>query len=657
MNSKVKIAVMVALLSGCGSQPKVSEEFNAAAKMEQLGQYEEAIAYLDQAIAKDPQRTEYKTKKSELQGRLTSSMLQATEALLANGINTTDDATNISNSVQRASQYFPDRADVRALTGRVDKAISDFYATAGEKMDAVESLLAERQWGEAYFELSDLLEVYPDVEGGQETLARIQNQGLPDIVDKAMTALDGEAIPEAIDLLTIAASIKPNDAEVQRLLEEAEGKNNEDYFRAAIEQRLEERNWEKAESLCEGARRFDGMDEYCDDVRNIVDAGKQKQYLDRARQLFEQGKLIGAFDQYELARAVNMPEYAEQMQSFEQELFSQVESIAKRLEKRNQHGLSWVLMERLNRYESRYNEMKDLEDAINNRIIKKIAVYDLSSPSENENAGIIVANNLISDLFRNSSKDLKILERESLKTILEEMKLTEIGVTDSSAVEIGKIHGIDVAIMGSVLRYSVDKSESSSSKSVRVKVGEKIEDNIDYLNWAAVNRNPTPEQLKTAPVPKIKVPQFERIVYQINTQKKVGFVEISFRIVNSKTGETKNAKTLERSKLFEDTANEGVEEANIALDPMDMPTDTEVLKEITQEVVDELVQEVLKDLQNLEIQYLSEGDGYFRRREYNNAVEKYVDAIFDARLKSLTNSPVIVQAEAKIQESLADYRF
>ena len=52
-----------------------------------------------------------------------------------------------------------------------------------------------------------------------------------------------------------------------------------------------------------------------------------------------------------------------------------------------------------------------MEDRVRQRVQKSIAVFDFGSPSEKEDAGIIVSNNLITYLFNNASGDIKILER------------------------------------------------------------------------------------------------------------------------------------------------------------------------------------------------------------------------------------------------------
>jgi hypothetical protein len=63
---------------------------------------------------------------------------------------------------------------------------------------------------------------------------------------------------------------------------------------------------------------------------------------------------------------------------------------------------------------------------------------------------------------------------------------------------------------------------------------------------------------------------------------------------------------------------------------------------------------VLAPIQNLETQYLHEGENHEKRREPLEAAERYVDAIFNAKLKSMHDSPVVAEAERRIDNALMD---
>ena len=137
--------------------------------------------------------------------------------------------------------------------------------------------------------------------------------------------------------------------------------------------------------------------------------------------------------------------------------------------------------------------------------------------------------------------------------------------------------------------------------------------------------------------------------------KKIGFVQLSFRIVDVGTGENIQVKTIERKEVAEDEASAGLPEAKVKFDPLEIPTDTELLQRMTDEVVAELGREALKPLQNLEQTYFKAGENFLRRRNVIAAAESFVDAVFDEKLKRIQNSPLSQSANDHLQKIFSDY--
>jgi hypothetical protein len=202
----------------------------------------------------------------------------------------------------------------------------------------------------------------------------------------------------------------------------------------------------------------------------------------------------------------------------------------------------------------------------------------------------------------------------------------------------------------------VDSSVSQGTKSVRYNVGEKIEDNIEYLNWAAKHPKPTPTELAQAPPAKIKTPEYTEKDYIVSNHKKVGFVQLSFRIVDVRTGENIQVRTIERREKVEDETSAGLPEAGIRFDPLAIPTDTELLQKMTNEVVADLGREALRPLQSLERKYFKEGENFIRRRDKLQAAERFIDAIFDENLKRVQGSPLAAKSMENLQDIFRDYK-
>ena len=373
------------------------------------------------------------------------------------------------------------------------------------------------------------------------------------------------------------------------------------------------------------------------------------------------GWLFKAFESYSIALKKAADPNSSELRSLRNELASQAGTLAAKFKDQKKYGAAWFWYTSLKGIEPDYPEIFSnnlaMEDKVRQRVQKSIAVFDFSSPSGHKDAGIIVANNLITYLFKSASGDIKILERENLKSILEEMKLGQIGVvSEQTAKEMGRVYGIDVAVMGSVLLYQVESAVSQGTKTVRYQIGTEIQDNIEYLNWIAKNPNAPPSILATAPPAKITTPKYTEKDYIVANHKKVGFVQLSFRIVDVRTGENIQVRTIERKEVIEDNTSAGLPEANVKFDPLVIPTDTELLQKMTSEVVAELGREALKPLNNLEKTYFQAGEQFIKRRERLLAAESFVDAVFDEKMKMIQGSPLSLKAIENLEDIFRNYK-
>ena len=384
-------------------------------------------------------------------------------------------------------------------------------------------------------------------------------------------------------------------------------------------------------------------------------------YVRKSRSQMDDGWLLKGFESFNLAKKYMNDQSDFQLNTLKKDLTSRAAYAAENFKEQGMSGAAWFWYGKIQSIDPDYPKIfflsQAMEDNIRQRVQKSIAVFDFNSPSNNQDAGIIVANNLITYLFKNASGDIKILERENLKSILEEMKLGQIGVVSgNTAKQMGRVYGIDVAIMGSVLLYNVDSTSSEGTKSVRYKVGTKIDDNIDYLNWKARNPKPTPMQLSKAPPAKITIPVYAEKDYKVSKHKKVGFVQLSFRIVDVSTGENIQVKTIEAKETVEDETSAGLPEAKIKFDPLEILTDTEMLQAMTDKVVADLGREALSPLKNLETKSFQDGEKLLRRRANLKAAENFVDAVFDEKMKRVQGSPLSLKAQEHLDDIFLNYK-
>ncbi len=652
-------AVIVAL-SGCGSTSKGTKEFNTANQLAAAQQYGEAIAYLQQAIAQNPDNKQYTAKLNEMKQQFRQRNLSQVQALLQGeptkkGL---DEAQSLLDDLRNNnindSQVEQAQTSLDGIRQDLYAQLQDWYSQAKIFMDA-------QDWAEAHKNLTQIAQRFANYEDVQIRLKTVEAQAVKRYLKEANDALKADEFTLAKQHLNSLLSIVPSNPIAKAMLNRIEKNDNAGYFSAKAQAAYESQQWQLVIDNCKRVASYGPMDAQCNEMLISARQKQSEQISVAILESMSEGRLIEATEQYLELKNLNATP-ADKLTKLRDAITQQSAYSAESYRQKGKYAMAWNLYRAINRldpaYPELFNQIRTMEDAIYDRSRRQIAVFDFNSPTQSNDAGVIVANNLISRLFNNASNDITILERENLKSILEEMKLGQIGVvSESTAKEMGRVYGIDYAIMGSVLLYKVDENTSQSTKTIRYQVGEKIEDNIDYLNWKAANPDPTRKELQSAPQAKIMVPEFGEKEYEVTQTKKVGFLQLSFRIVDVLTGENTRVDTIERKIQVADTSNAGVRDAGIEFDPMEVPTDTEILQQLTEEVVEHMAGEVLRPLQQLETFYFNQGKDREKRAELEEAVEYYSYAVFNEKLKSISSSPVTLEAQKRIDEILARYRF
>jgi len=217
------------------------------------------------------------------------------------------------------------------------------------------------------------------------------------------------------------------------------------------------------------------------------------------------------------------------------------------------------------------------------------------------------------------------------------MQLGQSGLVDvKSAQTIGKMRGIDTFIMGNVLKYLATRSDNASTEQVKVLVDEEDVRNPEFSDWLMMHPKPSEEDMKTAPARTIKKKNYQFVSHKKGVVKVVALFDISYKLVNTATGENVFTNTIAGRLIKEDKYQDGLPVANIQQDPLEIQTESEVLGELTDQKVSEMGQSVLKHFQSLEIEYYNQGQQYQKNRRFDMAIEKYVDAVYDEKLKGIS---------------------
>ncbi|MFH2045009.1 MAG: CsgG/HfaB family protein [Pseudomonadota bacterium] len=637
-------------------------DFEVGMQLRQAGKFMDAISYLEKAIQNEPDNAEYKQALSELKESVISGYVaNASKALNAKSPVTIESLNSAKSNISKAKEIDPNNPSVTKLSEEISKHEEQIISETKDLYEEAKAMLAAEEWIEANSSLKRIQEIFPNYIDSSQLLEQTSEEGSQAFYNKAKPLFDKDDFRGASKYLNDAISLKPDHDPSLKLLALIKQMDSKKYFIDKGRKAVSNQDWATALKSYNKALEYSPND---GTIKTLIAAVSQKlgtYYAKTIRDQMADGWLFKAFETYNQAQKnVDDPNTAE-FRSVRNELAAKASSMGAMFKDQKKYGAAWFWYSKLKSISPDYPEIfannLAMEDKIRQRVQKSIAVFDFSSPSQHKDSGIIVANNLITYLFKNASGDIKILERENLKSILEEMKLGQIGVvSEQTAKEMGRVYGIDVAVMGSVLLYQVETSVSQGIKTARYQIGTEIQDNIDYLNWAARNPNPTPGQLASAPPAKITTPKYTEKDYAVSNHKKVGFVQLSFRIVDVKTGENIQVRTIERKETVEDDTSAGLPEAKVKYDPLVIPTDTELLQKMTNEVVAELGREALKPLSNLEKTYFQDGEQYLKRRERLLAAESFVNSIFDEKMKMILGSPLTQKAMEHLDNVFRNYK-
>lgn len=654
MMGRILVAAMVVILIACGSTPQGKGDADIAQSMAAQQRYVEALAAIDQAITKEPRNKSYKAFRSQYVTSFGSQVKRRVAAALAAAPSKAalDSAEEV---IAAATDAGVPAADLATIAGRVAHARELMISGLAGDYQAAVAAMNNSQWVDAYNTLSKVEATYPGYEDTTRRLDTLRREATREFLALAGRALKKDDLVSARAAVNELLEIDPQNNTARSWLSRINDRDNKAYFVGKVAESRNAGDDIAVEKYCNLVLTYDVNDSVCQQLLASLGAALASQLVDETTLAIAEGKLFDAADKYMALAEYDTGAIASKRSALRGKLSEKLFRAAELAGEDNQPGMAWALLQKLGEIDPSYDQLvqvqRGIEDRIRQRTRKSIAVFDFSSPSENADSGVIVANSLQAQLFNNAGRDIKILERNNLKSILEEMKLGQAGiVSEEDAQEMGRVHGIDFAIMGNILLYQVETTESESSRTVRYQIGEQIEDNIDYLNWKAVNPKPSKDQLRDAPPAKIKVPEYAITEYDVAETKKVGFLSLSYRIVDVSTGENTRVDTIEKKKEVRDTSNEGLPDAGVAYDPMEVITNTEMMQLLTDEVVDVMSVDVLRPLQSLEKTHFERGEALEKRGESLKAIEAYVDGIFNERIKSVSASPLTAESVTRINE-------
>jgi len=645
------LAVLV-LLAGCAT----SENYKMGQDLMGQNRPEEAVGYFEAALKESPGRSEYEV--ALLQARQQGAASRLERIRKAYGALGEPDATaleRILKDTDVAARMDPSSREIKAfrdtVQNRLDGLLSQvktLYTQSGEDLE-------KEDWVGARAKLLQINRLYPNYEETGSRLARVDREGAKQLYQQGLALSKQEDWKMAAQAFKAAMEMNPNFLDVAALYKTAVANDNAGYFQAAGEKAEKAKQWDRAIFCYQRAREYQPENQ---DLAKRLENLKVKVgqvFFEEADKLTDQGKLGPAVRKIEAVK-VYLPSMKDEP-VFRDLLAKTTARLIERGDRCNEkelwgNALMWYQKaESLSpNHPELFQKIQDVRERIGKRIRKSIAVFDFSSPSNDKDAGKMAADKLVAYLYQKASNDLRIIERENLQNILREMQLGQTGLVDVKSAQAIKMRGIDTFIMGNVLKVMATKTDTSSNNQVRVLVDEEDVTNPDWQTWLILNPRPSEADLRTAPPKTIKKRNYQFVTYKQGQAKIVALFDVSYKLVDTTTGENIFTNTLEGRLSKEDKYQDGVPMANIPQDPLQLPTEAEVLAELTNAKISEMGQSVLKHFQSLEVEYFNAGEQLRKRRKFDEAVEKYVDALYDIKLKGI--STAVAQKSQEMIDSL-----
>jgi tetratricopeptide (TPR) repeat protein len=656
---KINLTLLIILsmvIFGCATPGM--DSFKLGQELAKNNRLEEAIAMYEDALAKEPKNTEYQDILKKAKESLSAQHLAKARSILAKKPLTYDQVGLSYQEAEKALKLTPESRDAVNLVKQVQSEMDKMRKMA-ETMyaDAIKAI-EKNEWAEGVKKLRELNTFYARYLDAASKVKQAESDGVSYYLKEAEKFKKDEDWEKVMKALLSAREISPDRAEVNLGLQEARLKHQPDYYLRKAEEYSTLNNWDMAVAFARKATNM-GLSAEGNKRAAMIRQQAAKSWVTQCGQKLNEKRLYLAYNDALKAMTYDSSIKNEPGASgVLSQLLAAMAAKAAAYDTQGYVGNAFAWYEKLMKIDQNYQDVffkvQAVKDKIRERVVRKIAIMDFTPPSGNADAGRIVTDNLLAYITAHAGSDVKILARDVLGAILKEIELGQAGLYDiESAKKAGKLKGTDVFIFGSVLNFNVEKNVSEGSKSENVVVGKRTIQNMAYQMWlmSIKGKAPTKEELMQAPPATIEEEIRETVKYKVGTERKRSTVGVSFRVIDLEQGEVVITKTIRKSQEVKGDYSEGVAFANIQYKPLEILSDSELLEKVTQDVVAELSYEVMSRFQNLQTQYFNSAEGFKKKREYERAIEKYMDAMHLEELKNIS-SPLSESARIEIEELL-----
>jgi len=637
----------IAAFFGC-APPAGTDSFKRGLSLQSQHRYEDAISMYEEALAKEPGNVKYVEGHKAAKHALVGKQIAGAKAVLDAGQVDFDRLNTALKSIDKALALEPANSVAKGMSNSIKTEMDAMVKRAEQLYASATKAVEAKSWSLAAEKLTEITTFYPSYLDVAIKLAQAKEDGSAFYLKEAESLQTTEDYAGALRLLGAAQQLQPDNQRVAALIDELKEQHTPKSYLSKAQAYVKSGECDLAFDSINMAKSLNPAPETLAAVDRLYKEAAST-LVDNVGQHLAQKNLFGAYNSYLSvlrfdADAASQPS----VQDLRDRLVAAMLERADAYEEMNRFGNALTWQDKALKLSSRKESIQKnqaLKDKLRQRVIKKIALMDFTSPSASQDAGRIVTDNLLSYLTRNSSGDIKILARDVLGTLLKEIELGQAGLYDiESAKKGGKLKGTDVFIFGSVLHYNVEKNVDEGQKMVNAVIGTKTVPNPAFQEWQSRNSNPSDQERQNAPPQTIKEEIREIVKYKVATHKKTANVSVSFRVIDVEEGEVIITKTLKKKLEVMDTYSEGVEFAQIPFKELKLASDTELLEQVVESIIAELGYAVLSRFQNLQVLYSNSAETLKSKGDPELVIERYTDAIIAEEIK---NSPSQITEKAR----------
>jgi len=644
--------VFVVFLFSCAPDP-LKQSFENAKLMIQRENIKEAYNILKELCEKAPQEKEYCETYSTINNKIFDMELKELSQKLSlaksqNPIIPIKFIEEISNDLKNLEKYKVKSREFDILSSQITNEKRLTEEKRNEIINKSKVFFQDKKYLEAVSILENNKVINPEEFG--KIAKDYREEALKEIYPQIQKYIENENWKDGRTVIEMAYKLNPEFKEIKKIYEEMLQKDNPEYFIKKADDAKRKRKFEEALKYYEKAMEYADAKSVAEKLYLQTKIELSDFYFQTGIDLMEQELFKQAYDNFRKAydiinsldvdkrRLANIPK--KELQKYYDSLYIK----AKKAEDVGYFGIAYNYYKLINLLSPSYPEirenLKKIEEKIANRALKSLAVIPFKSPKSAPEAGNIFTSSIMLSLYNELKQDLRIIERESMDVLLREYELTVAGKgQDAQKDTTGfQISSADFLLLGDVLDCKIDSSLQEGYKVVRVKTKVDMLPNPEYDEWVATAKKLQAEGKPLPPSPPkfIEKPVYEDIKYKVSYHKKVGILNISYRVVDTSKGKIIHTSMVDIKKDVQDEGSEGVDigDFKIPFKMAQLPTDSEIMKKAQEDAVAKITAELKGLFSEPETRLYKEAETLERDGNIREAIERYTDSLILLKRKN-----------------------